>query len=140
MEFRARDDARRLTLLLRQVDHAIAYADFFWPDFAIVDDHVLRAPVTAKAFTSWRKQCVSLERHQREALYNRIYIDDILFQHEEWTTLTEERSAYVGRVLAEMHEAKLARNFPDRRFVVEFCDGSQPEHGGDVSMSFWQQP
>jgi hypothetical protein len=41
--------------------------------------------------------------------------------------------------LAEIYRLKLARDFPDRAFVVEFWDGKTPDTGnGEVSLSFWQ--
>jgi hypothetical protein len=70
---------------------------------------------------------------------NTQYLDDLFFQSEkdQWTDLEEARAVHLGRVLTEIYTLKLKRDFPDRQFEVEFWDGS-PEHGGEISLSFWQ--
>jgi hypothetical protein len=121
-------------------EQAVAYATLFWPSFLLIEEHVLRAPVNAESFNKWRIENRSVaDRHEREALWNRLHINEDLFGAEDWTPLVDTRAVFIGAVLAEVHELKLARDFPDRRFAVEFWDGTQPEHGGGVSLSFWQK-
>jgi hypothetical protein len=45
-----------------------------------------------------------------------------LFINEEGSELLEQRIAYLGQTVAEIYTAKLARDFPERRFIVSIID------------------
>ena len=68
-----------------------------------------------------------------EAVLNHRHVRDLF----AGTQPSREQVVYLGRLLREVWAAKLARDFPDRRFVVSF-----PEEGCegllDYEVSFYQ--
>lgn len=110
---------------------AIGYSLIFWPRFVLIDDHVLRHGETLDDLRVWQ-EAGTATRQQIEAVMNHVHIVDL---HEQ--EATEDQLRYLGRTLREIHEVKLAADFPDRRFVVSFPD----EPGLDVydyQLTFWQ--
>ena len=50
-----------------------------------------------------------------------------------------ERLVYLGRILAEIHKAKLSYEFPNLSFEVLFDDGPKDELI-DYQLTFFQKP
>ncbi|HEX8263326.1 MAG TPA: hypothetical protein VF547_10680 [Allosphingosinicella sp.] len=111
---------------------AVGYSLVFWPRFVRVDGLVLREGFSPDALRS----CAAggADPAGVEALMNHLHIADL---HCGGASPSEEQLRYLGRVLKEVHEAKLARDFPDLRFTVEFNDepGLDPI---DYQLTFWQ--
>lgn len=114
-------------------EHAIGYSFYFWPEFIAVGDYVLRAdPYEPENLRSWEK-ATDNNRQAIEAVLNHVHICDLHSEGEP----SETQVRYLGRTLKEMLEAKLARDFPDRSFEVDFND----EPGLDLidyQVTFWQ--
>lgn len=121
-----------------KMDLPVAYSGLFWPSFVIAGAYVLRKGFDPKNLKSWEEA----EEHPGaiEAAMNVIYPYDLSVPvGGEWSELASRQAVYLGGILADIHRVKLARDFPDRRFIVEFWDGTQPE-GDEISLSFWQKP
>lgn len=111
---------------------AIGYSLVFWPRFVRVDGLVLRAGFSPDALRSCRAN--GAEPAAVEALMNHVHIADL---HCGAGSPGEGQLRYLGRVLKDIHEAKLARDFPDLSFTVEFND--EPGLGPiDYQLTFWQ--
>lgn len=121
-----------------KLDLPVAYATLFWPRFVAIGPYVLREDFDSKNLSLWEQ--AEKRRSGIEATMNVIYPYELLVPvGGEWSKVAERQAIYLGGVLADIHRVKLARDFPDKRFVVEFWDGTQPE-GDDISLSFWQEP
>ena len=113
-------------------EQAIAYSFIFWPDFIIVDDHVLRADAyEPENFATWR---AGHDRAAVEGVLNHVHILDVF---PACADASETQIRFLGRTLASMLEAKLALDLPDRNFQVAFNDetGEDPI---DYQVTFWQ--
>ena len=112
---------------------AIGYSLVFWPRFVEIDGYVLREGCSRQNLQSW-KAGNDCERQSIEAVMNHLHIADI--QHFE-AAKNEAQLRFLGRVLKEIHETKLQRDFPNRAFTVTFND----EPGLDLieyQLTFYQ--
>ena len=64
---------------------------------------------------------------------NHIHVADIHCNVEA----TEAQLRYLGRVLKDIHEVKLRRDFPDLQFTVWFNDVAGLD-SIDYQLTFWQ--
>lgn len=117
---------------LGSFEHMIAYGELFWPDFEEYDGCVFRAGITEKNYRGFMAQ-VGNNKGAVEAVLNHVHICDLV--HKPGSP-TDAQAIYLGRLLKEMWEAKLAREFPDRRFVVHFEE--QGESSYDFELTFHQ--
>jgi hypothetical protein len=111
---------------------ATGYSLIFWPKFVHFDGYVLRDGFSEEALQGF-KRATDRDRVAVEAVMNHVHIADIHCNVEA----TEAQLRYLGRVLKEIHEVKLRRDFPDVRFTVSFND----EAGLnliDYELTFWQ--
>jgi hypothetical protein len=108
------------------VEHAIGYGELFWPEFAELDGCVFFAGVNEAGYHEFMKQTNGDKRAVETVLNHRHILD--LFSGSQ---ATREQVTYLGRLLREVSAAKLARDFPDRRFVVSF-----PEEECDSLLDF----
>lgn len=102
-------------------DHLIAYAELLWPDFVEHDGCILSAGFGEENYQTFL-QAQKGDKRATEALMNHRHVVDLIPGAYE-SGPTEDQARYLGRLLREMWEAKLAREFPERRFVVLFEDG-----------------
>ena len=112
---------------------AIGYSLIFWPRFVVIDDYVLRHGATEENLRAW-EHAAGGDRRSIEAVINHIHMADL---HMGAPEPTEAQLRYLGRILKQVHEAKLKAEFPDRSFVVTFSD----EPGLDLldyELTFWQ--
>ena len=115
---------------------AIGYSRLFWPDFVEHDGCVFFADVSAESYRGFFEQCKG-DRRGVEAVLNHRHVFDY-FSHAGGSA-TEEQIVYLGRVLKDVWETKLARDFPGRRFVVSFPEGPF-DNLIDYEITFWQVP
>ncbi len=101
-------------------DAAVVYSSLFWPTFVVFDGYVIRDDVSVQLVRDWKKGSAAT-RQQVEAAVNYLGIGD-LFMNEEPSELLEQRIAFLGQAVAEIYKAKLARDFPERRFIVSVID------------------
>ena len=118
---------------------ATGYSLIFWPSFVRFEGYVLREDFSEESLRGFEQQPnageVSVEtlRASVEAVMNHLHIADIHCNVQP----TEAQLRYLGRVLKDIHEVKLHRDFPDFRFVVSFNDEPNLDLT-DYQMTFWQ--
>lgn len=113
---------------------AIGYSTLFWPRFTEFEGFVLREGFSVESLRGFEQQCKG-ERRSIEAVMNHLHLDGIQYMGCE--DISRERLIYLGRVLREAHQAKLAWQFPNKRFEVMF-DGSFLENLVDYQITFYQ--
>jgi hypothetical protein len=101
---------------LGSFEQMIAYGELFWPDFVEHDGCILRTGFTVESYRGFMEQTGG-DKRAVEAVINHVHISDLFAQP---TGPSDEQAVYLGRLLREMWEAKLAREFPDRVFSVVF--------------------
>lgn len=97
-------------------DHAVAYAEVFWPDFILHDGCILRYEPDLSVFKDWMESLKG-DRSRVEAVMNHLHILD-MFTTEHFEP-TQEIVSHLAGVLKDMWSCKLIRDFPDRRISVE---------------------
>lgn len=115
---------------------AIGYSTIFWPRFVEIEGCVLRGGLDLENVQQWLKQCGG-NCSAAEATINHLHLEDL--HYVGCPDATPERLIYLGRVLKEIYECKLARDFPKRDFVVVF---DEPESGRDTTeyiLTFYQK-
>jgi len=118
---------------------AIGYSAIFWPRFVEFEGYVLREGFHIPTLRGFEKQQAALpvtERHQAvESVMNHKHLQDI--QYGGCPDVTHERLRHLGQVLKEIYQAKLAWQFPDKKFEVYFPD--EPlEDLVDYQLTFYQ--
>ena len=113
---------------------AVGYSALFWPEFIEFERYVLRAGFSVDGLRGFERQCGG-DRRRIEAVMNHLHIADI--QYHGCEDITHERVVYLGRILSEIYRAKLAWQFPSKRFEVHF-DDSPAEHLTDYELTFVQ--
>ena len=109
-------------------EHAIGYGELFWPEFAELDGCVFFAGVTEAGYRGFMEQTGGDKRAVQTVLNHRHILDMFAVSEQD---VPRAQVVYFGRLLREVWAAKLARDFPDRRFVVSF-----PEEGCESLMDF----
>ncbi|HYG64313.1 MAG TPA: hypothetical protein VEL74_17175 [Thermoanaerobaculia bacterium] len=94
---------------------AVGYSTIFWPRFVEFEGYVLRDGFSVDSLRGFQHRCAG-DRKAVEAVMNHLHIADI--QHYGCEDISRERIVYLGQVLREIYEAKLAWQFPQRRFEV----------------------
>ena len=111
------------------VEQALAYSELLWPDFVEHQDCILLHCV-ADSFPTWKDQLGDLSKV--EAMLNHVHISD--FFHRE---SSHDLMISLGHVLKDAWTMKLARDFPGRRFCIEFYD-ERSEDPTDYQITFYQ--
>jgi hypothetical protein len=113
---------------------AVGYSVIFWPRFVEFEGYVLRQGFSVDVLRNCESKC-SGDRKAIEAVLNHLHIADI--QHYGCEDISRERILYLGRLLREIYEAKLAWQFPKRRFEVCFYE-PDTEDLFDYEITFFQ--
>jgi hypothetical protein len=103
--------------------------DLFWPEFVIHDGCLLRkAGFTQETYRGFHRQTGG-DRKAIEWVINHRHIPEqlSLFQCWEDDTPRMESLIAMGRLLKEMWEAKLARDFHGRKVIVELDETDGPD-------------
>ena len=123
---------------------ATGYSLIFWPGFVRFEGYVLRegfgeGGLGEEGLRGFEQQPspndapIETVRASVEAVMNHVHIADIHCNVQP----TEAQLRYLGRVLKDIHEVKLRRDFPDLRFVVSFNDEPNLDLI-DYQLTFWQ--
>ena len=123
---------------------ATGYSLIFWPSFVRFEGYVFRegfgeGGLGEEGLRGFERQLnpddLSMEtiRVSVEAVMNHLHIADIHSNVQP----SESQLRYLGRVLKDIHEVKLTRDFPDLRFVVSFNDEPNLDLV-DYQLTFWQ--
>lgn len=125
-----------LALSFGRADTALALAEFSWPSFVVIDDMVFRA------YSDDTGQAEAVAHWLAHTGGDRTSVEWVL-NHEHFWHLVPEQSPtaavamHWGALVREMWSAKLARDFPDRKFVVELHTGPDVEMM-DHQITFYQ--
>lgn len=115
------------------IEHAIGYGELFWPDFAELDGCVFFAGVTEKGYQGFLSHAKGDKRSVQAVMNHRHVLDNF-----PGSDPSREQVVYFGRLLREMWEAKLVRDYPGRRFVVSFPE-EKCESLLDYEVTFWNE-
>lgn len=116
-------------------EHLVAYAQILWPDFVEHDDCVLLAGFTEDGYNGFMTRTKG-HKSSVEAVINHRHILDLFCNADPKPT--REMILYVGRLLKNSWQAKLDRDFPNRKIRVSFPE----EHSEDLlqyELTFFQE-
>jgi hypothetical protein len=116
-------------------NHAIAYGELFWPDFVEHEGCVFLAGFSEDSYRGFMDQTKG-NKKAVEAVMNHRHILDLF--PADYSTASKDQIAYLGRLLREIWETKLRRDFPARKFVVSFPEESL-EDLLDFEVTFFQE-
>jgi len=114
---------------------AVGYTTIFWPHFRLIDDMILRDNFTEQSLADWKVSCAE-NLAGIESVINHIHLKDI--HYYDCPDVSADRLQFLGRILKNIYQAKLAWEFPDRPCVVDFYE---PENRNDLQeyqITFWQ--
>jgi hypothetical protein len=103
---------------------ACAYSTVFWPRFVEHDGMILREGNDPDHISSWLKSYDG-NKTTTEWVVNHIHLVDM--QYVGCPDATRDRIVFLGHLLKEIYECKLAVQFPGRKVVVEFDDSFQDD-------------
>jgi hypothetical protein len=112
-------------------DEAVAYTALFWPKLVVHKDYVLRHDFSLENLAI--NEAGRSTRQQTEAMLNYNSLEHFFRGDREVEAVADERARYVGTMMADMLDAKLRRDMPDRQFQVELIDDDD-----DFAVTFWQ--
>ena len=95
--------------------HALGFGRLFWPEFTLHEGHILFSNFGIESFRGFATQTGG-DRRAPEAAMNHRHLASPFAESEG----TAEQFLYLGRLMQDMWQAKLARDFPGERIVVTF--------------------
>jgi hypothetical protein len=107
------------TSCIARYDHAIGYATLFWPDFVLYDDCVFLYEPDPEIYQEWMTGCKG-DKSEVERVMNHRHITDMFINSE--IEPTKEIIMHLGRLLKDMWQCRLQRDFPERCIKVELFD------------------
>jgi hypothetical protein len=113
---------------------AAAYSLIFWPKFVEIEGMVFRDGMDRATVDSWLANCAG-DRRSVEATANHLHIADLHYVGAPDASV--ERLIFLGSVLREIYAVKLATEFPDKKFVVEFHEPASKQLQ-DYQLTFYQ--
>jgi hypothetical protein len=114
---------------------AVGYAALLWPELELVEGYLVHAGTTAGQIRSFAEQ-PGATRPSVEAVLNHLHLADL--QYVGCADCTADKLLALGKALKEMHEAKLAWQFPDRPCTVELYIPDDVDALRDYQITFWQ--
>lgn len=114
---------------------AVGYSEIFWPRFVEFEGYVLVEGFSIEGLRSF-EQNPDASRQSVERVMNHLHVTDL--QHDACPDVSADKLIVLGERLREIYAVKLAFEFPDRRFHVEFCRPDEPEELRDYQLSFFQ--
>lgn len=117
---------------------AIGFGELFWPDYLEVNGCIFRASDVDEQDAEWYERTLrSLDGDETrlEKLRNHLHIWDLFPRDATEPPPTRIQCLYLARLLREMWEAKLRREFPDRDIQVIVNDQDEE---GDFQITFFQ--
>lgn len=119
---------------------AVGYTTIFCPDFVEFEGYVLRDGFSLESLRGFEEQTGN-DRKSVEWVMNHWHISSLHAFSKDDAQVPDEvfeaRLRFLGRKLTEIHQAKLAWQFPEKKFRVEFNDEPGLDFI-DYQMSFWQ--
>ncbi|HUK46455.1 MAG TPA: hypothetical protein VLW06_02640 [Terriglobales bacterium] len=117
-------------------EHLVGYSRVLWPEFMEYDDCVFRTlRFTEENYRGFMEQ-TNGDKAAVEAVMNHEHILDIFSNAS--IKPSQSMVLYVGRLLKDIWDAKLKRDFPARRITVSFPEGPF-EDPLQYEVSFFQE-
>jgi hypothetical protein len=117
-------------------EYLVGYGRIFWPEFVEHDDCIFFANrFSEENYRGFMEQTKG-DKTAVEAVMNHEHITDIFYNAEPKPS--REMVLHVGRLLKEIWQAKLGRDFPNRKITVSFPE----EYQDDLlhyEVSFFQE-
>jgi hypothetical protein len=115
---------------------AVGYATTFWPRFEKRGLYILRKGIPDESIRSFETQPESSSLSV-EAILNHLHLKDI--QHAFCEDATSDKLSFLGRVLKEVYEAKLAWQFPNDPCEVDLFIPEDRDDLMEYQITFWQR-
>jgi hypothetical protein len=103
---------------------AIGFSVLFWPYFVEHEGCVFFGGFSEESYRGFMQACGG-DRRRVEAVMNHRHLSDLFCKPED--SATEQQLLYLGRVLKDIWQTKLTRDFPERKFVVSFEEGPRED-------------
>jgi len=117
--------------------HLIGYARILWPNFIEHDDCIfLGDQIDQESYRAFLAQSTG-DKSAVEAVMNHQHIID-LFSRSHHESPDREVILYLGRLIREIWQAKLSRDFPNRKITVTFPD-DEVRDLLEYQVTFFQQ-
>lgn len=100
-------------------EQAVAYAALFWPEFLEHDGCVFVRYVSDVDYQRWLL-VLGGDKTKVEELINHFHIED-MFKNVP-VPPSDKQAVFIGNKMREMLESKLARDFPERQFIVQLSE------------------
>ncbi|EAT07382.1 hypothetical protein NYF14_17425 [Sphingobium sp. 10 DY56-G10] len=113
-----------------RADHALGFCSFFWPEFVSFEGYVLRGPLDVERLRGWENE--GHTRQQIETAMNAFLLEGVFPNDPTESQLKETQADQLAKRMAAMLHAKLAHDFPERRFSAFTLEGE------DFGVSFHQ--
>src|SRR5262249_657232 len=114
-------DAKSWLGCVGSFDHAIAYGELFWPDFVEHDGCVFFAGFSEAGYRGFMDHTNGNKKAVQAVMNHRHVLD--LFP-SDYSNVSKDQIVYLGRLLREIWETKLRRDFPQKNIVVSFSEDS----------------
>ena len=131
-------DAHAWISAMGNYELTIAFTTLFWPEFTIYDDCVFLYPFTKqhlKNYKSFMKQTNGGKTSVGSVMNHQHILH--LFPNVEKEP-TREQVLFIGRILKEIWQNKLDRDFPERKIVVSFPEDYSDDLL-DYEITFFQE-
>ncbi|MET4899034.1 hypothetical protein RN629_18265, partial [Sphingomonadaceae bacterium jetA1] len=93
----------------------IAFCTLLWPEIVEFEGYVLRGPLDIERLRAWEHHG-DLSRQQIETAMNAYLLDEVFPQDTADAALKSAQCDRLLTIMADMLEAKLTRDFPERVF------------------------
>jgi hypothetical protein len=103
---------------------ACGYTLVFWPQFVEYDGMILREGFDRESLEGFLSS-YGEDKSKVEWVMNHLHLVDIHYVGSPDASL--ERILFIGRVLKEIYECKLANDFPSKDIVVELVGGEDED-------------
>ena len=113
---------------------ACGYAAAFWPRFEVVGRYIAPLGYPLSEVEKFERSYGDAKTVER--VLNQIHVKDI--QHYFAEGATPDKLIFLGEIMMEMLQAKIARQFPDRPCKFEFNRPDDPDDLIEYQISFWQ--
>ena len=113
----------------------VGYAALLWPKFEAIGKYIFVEGQDRDNIATFENQKNSTPKGV-EWVLNHIHLAG-LHNHDE-DNISADKLKFLGKLMKEMWEAKLAVQFPDRPCTVEFYIPDDPEELWEYQVSFWQ--
>jgi hypothetical protein len=117
--------------------HLIGYARILWPQFIEHEDCIfLGDEIQVKNYQEWLAHTQGDKARVEKVMNHRHIVD--LFSRSHHEPPTREAVLYLGRLMKEIWQTKLTRDFPNRRIAVIFLE-TGVEDILDYQITFFQE-